>query len=120
MTDADRAERAVTDVVAVETLAPGMSRVITFGGAYVVDARGEGCLCPDKKHNLGPGEVCKHHIGAMLAADDTLPAPFITTDNLSERLAADGGECKDCERLPDDVPCATCYISGDKEFNDNE
>lgn len=33
---------------------------------------------------------------------------------------ADGGECEDCARLPGGVPCAECYISGDKEFNDHE
>ena len=78
--DAGRAERACTDVVAVEDLAPGMKRVVTFGGAYVVDARDGGCLCPDAEYNPEQGP-CKHHLAAMLAERDDLPTPFITTDH---------------------------------------
>lgn len=80
----DRARRACTDVLAVEQIAPGMARVVTFSDAYVVDARGEGCTCPDKQYNLEPGEKCKHHVAAVLATSD-LPAPFDVVDNLDER-----------------------------------
>jgi hypothetical protein len=76
--DAERAERACTDVVAVEDLAPGMARVVTFGGAYVVDARDGGCLCPDKEYNDVP--MCKHELAAVVADRDDLPTPFITED----------------------------------------
>lgn len=82
--DPTRAASALEDVVAVERLAPGMVRVVTWSDAYPVDARGEGCMCPDKQYNLGPGELCKHHVAAMLATGD-LPAPFDVVDSLDER-----------------------------------
>jgi hypothetical protein len=85
MIDTDRAVRACRDVVAVEILAPGLCRVVTLGGSYAVDARGEGCECPDKKHNLDAGEMCKHHAAAVLATDDTLPTPFLVRESLTER-----------------------------------
>jgi len=111
---ADRAER-LDDIVAVETMAPGMARVVTFGGAYPVDARGDGCNCPDKQYNLAGGR-CKHEHAAYVAHSD-VPAPFMVSDDLNQRVAADGGECETCATLPEGVPCAECYISGDKEFN---
>jgi len=86
----DRAER-IDDVIAVERVAPGMARVVSVSGAYTVDARGEGCTCPDKEYHLGPGERCKHHAAARAAFSDSVPAPFIVTDNLDRRVATDGG-----------------------------
>lgn len=92
----DRAVRALMDVVAVERLAPGMVRVVTWSDAYVVDARGEGCACPDKEYNLDGEGRCKHEIAAMLATTDT-PAPYTPTDSLMERggnpqpVMTDGG-----------------------------
>ena len=71
----DRAEN-VADVVAVEDLAPGMKRVVTFGGCYTVDARDGGCLCPDKEYREVP--MCKHEYAAILADRDDLPTPFLT------------------------------------------
>jgi hypothetical protein len=116
MTD-DRAERALTDVVAVERMAPGLVRVITWSDAWPVDARGEGCNCYDKEYNLGPGEKCKHEHGAMLAMSDRYPAPGIVTDNLSKRAVADGGERPDdceCDELisNEPVPCWPCARDG--------
>lgn len=73
-------ERAqnVNDVIAVEDIAPGMKRVTSFGGSYVVDARDGGCLCADKEYNEVP--MCKHEWAAVLADRDDLPTPFITDD----------------------------------------
>jgi len=80
----DRAER-MGDVLTVEKIAPGMARVITLSGAYTVDARGEGCSCPDKEYNLDLGEHCKHHAAAVLAYNDDLPTPFMVVENVDER-----------------------------------
>jgi len=74
----DRAERACEDVVAVESIAPGMANVVTFGGSYVVDARDGGCLCPDAEYS--DVALCKHQLAAILADRDDLPKPFITTE----------------------------------------
>jgi len=106
-----RAERAVTDVVAVETLAPGLVRVVTWGDAYPVDARDAGCNCPDKLHN--DAEVCKHEYAAILATTGG-PTPFTVSDNLSERVATDGGdeECPDCH---EELPCFEHYELEDDE-----
>jgi len=75
----DRAER-ISDVVAVEEIAPGMARVVSLGGSYVVDARSEACECEDKQYNLADGERCKHHAAALVALDDRYPTPFVVGD----------------------------------------
>jgi len=80
MTDA-RAERAISDVLAVETVAPGMVRVVTLSDAYVVDARDGGCRCPDKQYQKPPR--CKHEHAAMLATTDEYPTPCVTSSDLS-------------------------------------
>jgi len=118
MIPADRAERV--SEVAVEKRAPSVAHVVTVSGAYIVDARGEGCTCPDREYNLGPGEHCKHHAGALLAFSDNLPAPFVVSDNLDECVVADGGECEDCVDLPEDFPCASCHISGDADLSEGD
>jgi len=112
MIPADRAER-VSDVIAVETIAPGMIRVVTWSDAYPVDARDAGCNCPDKQYR--EVSMCKHEHAALLA-DTELPTPFIVSDNLDERVATDNSRCEDCADLPDDFPCASCYIGGDADF----
>jgi predicted nucleic acid-binding Zn finger protein len=66
---ADRILGALTDVVAVEHVAPGMVRVVTVSGAYVVDARHESCECPDFEYNLDGAERCKHLWAALDATD---------------------------------------------------
>jgi len=79
----NRAEN-VADVVAVETVAPGLVRVVTWSDAYPVDVRGEGCNCPDKEYNLdrAAGDKCKHEHAAMLAMSDRYPSPCIVSENL--------------------------------------
>jgi len=114
MTD-ERAERSLTDVVAVETVAPGMVNVVTWSDAYVVDARDAGCNCPDKQYQEPP--MCKHEYAALVSDTDTLPTPFTVTDNLNERVAADGGErpddCDCTERMAaEDLPCFHCFAAG--------
>jgi hypothetical protein len=89
----DRAVNALLDVVAVEDVAPGLVRVVTWSDAYVVDARDAGCRCPDKQYNLTPDADCKHEHAAALATSD-LPAPWDVTPSLDARpqpVATDGG-----------------------------
>jgi len=77
----DRAEN-VADVVAVETVAPGLVKVVSWSDAYPVDVRGEGCNCPDQQYHLTPDAKCKHEHAAMLAMSDRYPSPCIVSDNL--------------------------------------
>jgi hypothetical protein len=77
----NRAEN-VPDVVAVETVAPGLVKVVSWSDAYHVDVRGDGCNCKDQQYNLAPDEECKHHHAAMLAMSDRYPSPCIVSDNL--------------------------------------
>lgn len=112
MTD-DRAQRALTDIVAVEEYAPGMARVVSWSDAYILDLRGEGCACPDKEYNDAPR--CKHEHAARLATADA-PTPFIVTDSLHEpTAAADGGErpqdCS-CDGLDGELACFACFRAG--------
>jgi len=80
--DEQRALRACTDVLAVEETAPGMVRVVALTDAYVVDARGDGCYCPDKEYHEPP--MCKHDYAAVLS-DTDLPTPFMVVENVDER-----------------------------------
>ena len=110
----DRAVRALEDVVAVEEYAPGMARVVTFGDAYLIDARGEGCNCPDKQYNDAPR--CKHEHAAILADYDHLPTPYVRDVESRPTALPDGGdECEECAALPDGWPCYDCAINGDAE-----
>lgn len=112
MTD-DRAERAFTDVAAVEQMAPGMVRVVTFGGAYIVDARDAGCNCPDKEYHDAP--MCKHEYAALAADVEGVPSPVLVADSLTERAIADGGRPEDCNcKAGDDLACFECYAAGFK------
>jgi hypothetical protein len=89
MTD-DRAVRALEDVVAVEELAPGLVRVVTWADAYEVDARGDGCRCPDKEYHDTP--TCKHEMAALLATSDRYPSPYVdATDAGTPTVMTDGG-----------------------------
>jgi len=122
----DRVVRALMDVVGVEEVDPGLMRVTTWSDEYFVDARGEGCTCPDKEYRLEPGEHCKHHVAAILATSDDLPAPFERGD-LRTRAVTDGGtqtelvdgndeddrpdDC-DCPESVDRLPCFPCYLAG--------
>lgn len=95
MTMDDRAFRALVDVVAVERVAPGMVRVVTWSDEYTVDARHAGCGCPDQEYNLDGAELCKHEYAARVATSD-VPAPYDVEDSLAEpstpAVATDGGE----------------------------
>lgn len=113
----DRAENALADVVAVERMAPGMVRVVTWSDAYPIDARGEGCNCPDNQYNLVENAKCKHEHAAMLAMSEEYPTPFIVRDDLDRRAVADGGERPDdcdCSEEQDDdgLPCFACFRDG--------
>jgi len=97
-TTVDRIERAYADVVAVEEVAPGLMRVCTWSDQYVVDARGDGCGCPDKMYNLDDTNmICKHRVAAIVATRDDLPGPWDPTETLDTRdgeargVMADGG-----------------------------
>lgn len=111
MTD-DRAVRALEDVVAVEEVAPGLVRVVTFADAYHIDARGEGCACPDKKYNEAPR--CKHEHAAILADYDHLPTPYLRDVESRPTALADGGEeCERCTELPEGWQCWPCAAPND-------
>ena len=124
----DRAVRALMDVVGVEEVDPGLMRVTTWSDEYFVDARGEGCTCPDKEYHLEPGEHCKHHVAAILATRDDLPTPFQTGD-LRTRAVTDGGtqtelvddadanderpdDCDCADLSADRLPCFPCFEAG--------
>ena len=86
-----RVIRALLDVVAVDEIAPGMHRVTSWGGSYVVDARDGGCECPDMTHNDPPGGMCKHHWAALMA-DTGMPCPWTPDEQTTdERIMTDGG-----------------------------
>lgn len=78
----DRAIRALEDVVAVEEIAPGMARVVSWSDQYVVDARGEGCMCPDKQYN--DVARCKHEHAALVADVDSFPSPYVKNVGATE------------------------------------
>lgn len=107
MTDS-RAVRALTDVVAVEEYAPGMSKVVTWSDEYILDTRGDGCNCPDAKHNLGPGEHCKHEVSVMLAGFEDAPTPYI--DEVRERESPEV-----CRHTSGALPCWDCYTGDESE-----
>lgn len=111
--DEQRAVNALHDVVAIETVAPDLVKVVTWSDAYHVDARDAGCNCPDHEYNIARDEMCKHEVGALLAESDRYPTPFVT-DDLDARTVADGGKRPpECECIPDDdLPCAACAING--------
>jgi len=87
-----RAERALTDVVAVEKLAPGLARVVTWSDAHDVDMRNGGCHCEDKQYNIDGGMHCKHELGAMLFARNDIPGVSMDDDLDGQTLVADGGQ----------------------------
>jgi len=120
----DRAVSALTDVVAVERIAPGMCQVVTFSDAYTVDARDGGCMCKDSQYNLDAHEHCKHWWAALLADSDDYPE-LTMTDSLdtptepepetSQPVVADGGSARpeDCSCRPgDSLVCHACHQSG--------
>lgn len=99
MIDDDRVFRALTDVVDVSIIAPGMAEVTTWHDCYRVDARDGGCTCKDKQYNLDDGEMCKHELSALYA-DTDVPGPWGNT----QRVATDGGAevveaVAECERI---------------------
>lgn len=110
----ERAIRALTDVVAVEQVAPGMAQVVTWSDAYVVDARDAGCRCPDKEYHDAP--MCKHEYAALIADVDAYPDPYI--ECVSPRPVADGGErpegcrCQDDAINSDALACFACWRAG--------
>jgi hypothetical protein len=122
-----RAVKALTDVVAVEQYAPGMVRVVTWSDAYIVDARGGGCNCPDKEYNIheSTASSCKHEQAAMLYDSDTVQSLTVDDDlstpsaSASQQVATDGGNvrpagcgCMDEYTLDDPLPCYPCVRDG--------
>lgn len=103
-----RAVRALTDIVAVKSYAPGMCKVVSWSDEYILDMRGEGCACPDAKHNLESGEHCKHQYAAMLAGYEDAPTPYI--DETRERTSPEV-----CRHTSGQLPCWDCYEGRDVE-----
>jgi len=60
----DRIERALTDPMAIQKLAPGIYEVANIEGEqYTCDVRMGVCRCPDYQHRMAEaGGVCKHII----------------------------------------------------------
>lgn len=125
MTD-DRAIRAVEDVVAVERMAPGMVRVVTWSDEYTVDARDGGCTCPDQEYNLQGEGRCKHEWAAVLATTE-LPSPTEPVESLTADaptpILADGGErpddCLCSGSTIEKLPCHACLEAGYDNPNPN-
>jgi len=111
-----RAIAAFEDVVAVEDVAPGMVRVVTWSDAHMVDARDGGCMCEDKQYRGVP--MCKHELAALTSDVDRLPAAGMVVDSLDERteVATDGGSERpdDCEcwDVDAELPCWACARDG--------
>jgi len=139
MSDAERAERAFRDVLAVEwDDETGAARIVTLGGSYLAVPELGQHNCPDREyHDVAR---CKH----LLALDVTrgkidAPEAWLTVEDLDERTEptfdierpprigknhtfgafTDGGECPDCAELPDGWPCAECSIEGGKEITED-
>lgn len=99
----------------------------------------ESCNCPGFEHHFGPKGMADKHMVALA----TVAGPVVievarnypNSTGEAEELVPDGGaigsqgrgdsghqqdftedECDDCADLPDDFPCANCYISGRKDF----
>lgn len=65
----DRVLGAATDVLDIEHVAPGMTRVTTLSDSYRVDVRHERCECPDWEYHLDGDGRCKHLWAALDATD---------------------------------------------------
>lgn len=84
--DPDRAIRAYTDVVAIETDPSGVWRVVTWSDVYRACPDGGAHLCPDREYR--GVDFCKH-VTAIEAERGRLgielPRGWISTDDLDER-----------------------------------
>lgn len=106
----------------------------------------DSCECPGYEHHFGPkGMADKHMVAPAVVGGPIVieaarsypadePSTLTSPGRESEGLVTDGGavtgpgvasgslteddedECEACEELPDDFPCANCYISGAKDF----
>lgn len=110
--DDSRAVRALTDVVATEEIAPGMMRVVTWSDEYYVDARGDGCLCPDKEYNLDGVGLCKHELAAVLTDTADAPDPYIHMVDAPDRPE----NCM-CHATDQGLPCFPCFDAGHDDPN---
>lgn len=100
------------------------------GNSYLVDVRHGRCSCPDAEYNLPTDdgrERCKHVARAEYMTGRRSVPSWVDATAVDECIgvavdtpvAADGGECEECEALGE-LPCAECYIHGDKELPDAE
>lgn len=89
MIDPDRAERAYTDVLAVEfDQETEMMRVVTLSDCYDVDVRDFRHMCPDREyHDVA---LCKHLICADIVRGQTdAPSGWFVTDDFDQRTDDD-------------------------------
>lgn len=100
MIDEKRAVRAFTDVLAVEhDEDTDLLRVVTLSDAHLVDDRDKLHQCPDRKHNIGDGGVCKHLVAALATTDEIdVPTGWLVVEDLEARRDASSGVD---EPLPD-------------------
>jgi hypothetical protein len=117
------------------------------GSEYLVDARDDTCECPDSEYRV-PDGGCKHvrrvryatgehpiptglapsaldgHLGQHVAGTPHVAMTdggTVSTDGdatASDTDDADAHACEECAALPDDFPCAECYISGRRDWAD--
>lgn len=103
--DPDRAERAFTDVLAVEwDREAGLMRIVTLSDCYTAIPTEGLHQCPDREYNLDGTGYCKHAVAADVTRG-RLPAPtgWVVTENLDDRhaesraLLADGGQATEAD-----------------------
>lgn len=96
------------------------------GEQYLIDTRLDSCECPDYEYR-SPDEGCKHLRRARYVRGERRVPTWVDPTEIDEcigaavdgtHVAADGGSCEDCAELPDDFPCAECYVTGKKKLPD--
>ena len=122
--EADRFERAVTELMSVERTADRLYRVTTESGEYDVDLRTGACSCPDATYR-GEQYYCKHALRSSLVE---VFANTVSTE-LVARVAAftrdqgcpidgHGGDCKGPLGRTGSLPCPTCCDATKSEDTD--
>lgn len=95
------------------------------GSQYLVDLRLGSCSCPDSRHR-DPDGGCKHVRRTQYVTGERSVPTWVDPREIDDvigvgvdtSVAADGGNCEECEALGGDFPCAECYITGDKQLPD--
>jgi len=79
--------RALTEYMTVLPLGGALYSVTTQSGSeYHVDALEGRCTCPDKQHNLGDGELCKHERRVRFATGEWVIPGWADTEAIDSQL----------------------------------